>query len=133
MGGQDFVAVQPADWMDDRAVTVFSGMLQAHPDIKLVDASNDRAAAGAYSTAKQAGKADQVKIIRADGLPGGMRSVADGQWTAAYPYPTGAVEALELAKPILIDSPTSVPRNGVVPSQRIDQANAKDLYGKQQF
>ena len=64
------VAVQPVDWMEDQAVTVFSAMLQSHPDIKLVYTSNDLAAAGAYIAAKQAGKADQVKIIGTDGLPG---------------------------------------------------------------
>ena len=51
-------------------MTVFSAMLQAHPDIKLVYTSNDLAAAGAYIAAKQAGKLDQVKIIGTDGLPG---------------------------------------------------------------
>ena len=130
------VATQPVDWMEDKAVTVFSAMLQAHPDIKLVYTSNDLAAAGAYIAAKQAGKQEQVKIIGTDGLPGpsgGIRSVADGQWAATFTYPTGAAEALELAKKILIDCATEVPRNVIVPTQRIDQTNAKDMYGKQQF
>lgn len=130
------VATQPVDWMEDKAVTVFSAMLQAHPDIKLVYTSNDLAASGAYIAAKQAGKQEQVKIIGTDGLPGpsgGMRSVADGQWAATFTYPTGAAEALELAKKILIDCATEVPRNVTVSTQRIDQTNAKDLYGKQAF
>jgi ribose transport system substrate-binding protein len=130
------VAVQPVDWMEDQAVTVFSAMLQAHPDIKLVYTSNDLAAAGAYIAARQAGKAGQVKIIGTDGLPGpsgGIRAVADGQWAATYTYPTGAAQALELAKKILIDCASEVPRNTVVPTQRIDQSNAKALYGKEQF
>ena len=130
------VATQPDDWMEDKAVTVFSAMLQAHPDIKLVYTSNDLAASGAYIAAKQAGKQDQIKIIGTDGLPGpsgGMRSVADGQWAATFTYPTGAAEALDLAKKILIDCATEVPRNVVVPTQRIDQTNAKELYGKEQF
>ena len=130
------VAVQPVDWMEDKAVTVFSAMLQAHPDIKLVYTSNDLAASGAYIAAKQAGKADQVKIIGTDGLPGpsgGIRSVADGQWAATFTYPTGAAQALELAKKILIDCATEVPRNVLVPTQRIDQSNAKEFYGKEQF
>ena len=130
------VATQPVDWMEDKAVTVFSAMLQAHPDIKVVYTSNDLAAAGAYIAAQQAGKQDQVKIIGTDGLPGpsgGIRSVADGQWAATYTYPTGAAEALDLAKKILIDCATEVPRNVTVPSQRIDATNAKELYGKETF
>ena len=130
------VATQPVDWMEDKAVTVFSAMLQAHPDIKVVYTSNDLAAAGAYIAAKQAGKQDQVKIIGTDGLPGpsgGIRSVAEGQWAATFTYPTGAAQALELAKKILIDCASEVPRNVTVPSQRIDGQNAKELYGKEQF
>ncbi|SAL78007.1 substrate-binding domain-containing protein [Caballeronia telluris] len=130
------VAVQPVNWMEDQAVTVFSAMLQAHPDIKLVYTSNDLAAAGAYIAAKQAGKVGQVKIIGTDGLPGpsgGIRAVADGQWAATFTYPTGAAQALELAKKILIDCATEVPRSVIVPTQRIDQANAKAFYGKEKF
>ena len=130
------VATQPVDWMQDKAVTVFSAMLQAHPDIKLVYTSNDLAASGAYIAAKQAGKQDQVKIIGTDGLPGpsgGVRSVADGQWAATFTYPTGAAEALELAKKILIDCATEVPRKTIVASQRIDAQNAKRMYSQQEF
>ena len=59
--------------------------------------------------------------------------MADGQWAATFTYPTGAAEALDLAKKILIDCATSVSRNVMVPSQRIDQTNAKALYDKEQF
>jgi ribose transport system substrate-binding protein len=130
------VAVQPVDWMEDKAVTVFSAMLQAHPDIKLVYASNDLAASGAYIAAKQVGKTDQVQVIGTDGLPGpsgGIRSVAEGQWAATMVYPTGAAEALDLAKKILIDCATSVPRTVTVSSQLISKDNAKDLYKSEQF
>ncbi len=130
------VAVQPVDWMEDKAETVFSAMLQAHPDIRLVYTSNDLAAAGAYIAVKDANKLGQVKIIGTDGLPGssgGVRSVADGEWTATFVYPTGAAEALDLAKRILIDCASSVPRQVTVPTQLIDQSNAKSLYGKEQF
>jgi ribose transport system substrate-binding protein len=125
------VAVQPVDWMQDKAVTVFSAMLQAHPDIKLVYTSNDLAASGAYIAVKQAGKLGQVKIIGTDGLPGpsgGIRSVADGEWAATFVYPTGAAEALDLAKKILIDCATSVPRLVTVPTMLIDPSNARAIY-----
>jgi ribose transport system substrate-binding protein len=127
------VAVQPVDWMQDKAVTVFSAMLQAHPDIKLVYTSNDLAASGAYIAVKQAGKLGQVKIIGTDGLPGpsgGIRSVADGEWAATFVYPTGAAEALDLAKKILIDCATSVPRLVTVPTMLIDPSNARAIYDK---
>jgi ribose transport system substrate-binding protein len=56
--------------------------------------------------------------------------VADGEWAATFVYPTGAAEALDLAKKILIDCATSVPRLVTVPTMRIDQDNAKDIYAK---
>lgn len=130
------VGVQPVDWLEDKAVTAFSAMLEAHPDIKLVYTSNDLAAAGAYIAAKSAGKQDQVKIIGTDGLPGpsgGIRSVMEGQWAATYVYPTGAAEALDLAKKILIDCATSAPRKITVPTERVDPQNAKQLYAKLKF
>jgi len=130
------VAEQAADWMPDKAETIFSAMLQAHPDIKVVYASNDLMAAGAHLAAKGAGKVDQVKVIGTDGLPGpsgGIRSVAEGQWAATFTYPTGAVEALELAKKILIDCAASVPDVVTVPTQAITKENAKDLYSQLKF
>ncbi len=127
------VAVQPVDWMQDKAVTVFGAMLQSHPDIKLVYACNDLAAAGAYIAVKQAGKLGQVKIIGTDGLPGpsgGIRAVADGEWAATMVYPTGVADALKLAKQILIDCATSVPKLVTVPTQLINESNAKAIYAK---
>lgn len=127
------VAVQPVDWMEDKAVTVFGAMLQAHPNIKLVYASNDLAAAGAYIATKQAGKLGQVQIIGTDGLPGpsgGIRAVVDGEWAATMVYPTGAAQALDLAKRILIDCASSVPKLVIVPTQLIDKDNAKEIYAK---
>ena len=86
------VAEQAADWLPDKAETAFAAMLQAHPDIKVVYASNDLMASGAYLAAKGAGKEEQVQVIGTDGLPGpagGISSVAGGQWAATFTYPTG--------------------------------------------
>jgi ribose transport system substrate-binding protein len=41
------VAEQAADWLPDKAQTAFAAILQAHPNIKAVYASNDMMAAGA--------------------------------------------------------------------------------------
>jgi ribose transport system substrate-binding protein len=130
------VATQPVDWLEDKAVTVFSAMLEAHPNIKLVYTSNDLAAQGAYIAAKSVGKQNDIKIIGTDGLPGpsgGIRAVAEGQWAATYVYPTGAAQALQLAKKILIDCATSVPKTITVPTQLVSPENAKELYSKLKF
>jgi ribose transport system substrate-binding protein len=124
------VAEQAADWLPDKAQTAFSAMLEANPDIRVVYASNDMMAAGSYLAAKGAGKADQVKIIGTDGLPGpsgGVRYVAEGQWAATFVYPTGAAESLDLAKKILLDCAESVPATVTVPTTAITKENAKQF------
>jgi ribose transport system substrate-binding protein len=125
------VAEQAADWLPDKAQTAFAAMLQAHPDIKVLYASNDMMAAGARLAAKGAGK--DVKIIGTDGLPGpagGIRAVAEGEWAATFTYPTGGPEAIAMAKSILLDCAASVPTTVTVPTLAITEKNAKSLMGK---
>lgn len=124
------VAEQAADWLPDKAQTAFSAMLQAHPDIKMVYASNDMMAAGARLAAKGAGK--DVMIIGTDGLPGpagGIRAVAEGEWSATFTYPTGAKEAIDMAKSILLDCAESVPTTVTVDTTAITPDNAKSMMG----
>ena len=108
-------------------------MLQAHPDIKAVYASNDMMAAGARLAAKGAGKKDgDIKIIGTDGLPGpagGIRAVAEGEWAATFTYPTGGPQAIEMAKSILLDCAESVPTTVTVPTTAITPDNAKSMMG----
>ncbi|WP_245278966.1 substrate-binding domain-containing protein [Mesorhizobium loti] len=125
------VAEQAADWVPDKAQTAFSAMLQAHPDIKVLYASNDMMAAGALLAAKGAGK--DVKIIGTDGLPGpagGIEAVAKGDWAATFTYPTGAKEAIEMSKKILLDCASSVDTTVTVETTAITPENAKALAGK---
>jgi len=126
------VAEQAADWLPDKAQTAFAAMLQAHPDIKMVYASNDMMAAGARLAAKGAGKEKQIAIIGTDGLPGpagGIRAVAEGEWAATFTYPTGAKEAIDMAKSILLDCATEVPKVVTVETTAITPENAKAMMG----
>ena len=124
------VAEQAADWLPDKAQTAFSAMLQANPDIKMVYASNDMMAAGALLAAKGAGKT--VKIIGTDGLPGpagGVEAVAKGDWAATFTYPTGASQAVDMAKSILLDCATSVEPTVTVDTTAVTPENAKSMMG----
>src|SRR5262249_5792657 len=126
----EVVAEQAADWLPDKAQTAFAAMLQAHPDIKMVYASNDMMAAGALLAAKGAGK--EVKIIGTDGLPGpagGIQAVAKGDWSATFTYPTGGKEAIDMAKSILLDCATSVTPTVTVATTAITPENAKQMMG----
>ena len=128
------VAEQAADWLPDKAQTAFAAMLQAHPNIKAVYASNDMMAAGARLAAKGAGKKDgDIKIIGTDGLPGpagGIRAVAEGEWAATFTYPTGGPQAIDMAKSILLDCADDRRRATVtVPTTAITPDNAKQMMG----
>jgi ribose transport system substrate-binding protein len=124
------VAVQPADWLPDKAQTVFDAMLRAHPTIKAVYANNDLMANGAYLALNGQNKVGQVAIIGTDGLPdpaGGDQAVLDGKFAATFVYPTGAAQSLALAKSILVDCATTVDRNTVVPTTVVDKNTAPQL------
>jgi hypothetical protein len=87
--------------------------------------------AGALLAAKGAGK--DVKIIGTDGLPGpagGIEAVAKGDWAATFTYPTGAKEAIEMSKKILLDCATSVESTVTVETTAITAENAKQLMGR---
>jgi ribose transport system substrate-binding protein len=132
-GKIQIVAEQAADWMPDKAQVAFAAILQAHPNIKALYASNDMMAAGARLAAKGAGKQDgDIKILGTDGLPGpagGIRAVAEGEWAATFTYPTGGPQAIEMAKAILLNCAESVPANVIVPTLAITPDNAKSLMG----
>jgi len=64
---------------------------------------------------------------------GGVRAVASGQWAATFTYPTGAEEALDLAKKILIDCAASIPDTVTAPALAITKDNAADLDKKLKF
>lgn len=121
------VATQPADWLPDKAQTVFDAILRSNPGIKAVYANNDLMANGAYLALKGQNKVDQVAIIGTDGLTdpaGGVQAIIDGKFDATLVYPTGAKEALALAKQILVDCNTTVERTKVVPTTLITKENA---------
>jgi len=127
----EVVAEQAADSLPDKAQTAFAAMLQAHPNIQAVYASNDMMAAGARLAAKGTGKKDgDIKILGTDGLPGpagGIRAVAQGEWAATFTYPTGAPEAIDMAKSILLDCAESVPTTVTVATTAITPDNAKAM------
>ena len=83
---------------------------------------------GAALAAKGVGKS--VKVIGTDGLPGpagGIAAVAKGDWAATFTYPTGANQAIDMAKSILLDCASSVPLVVTVDTTAITAANARQM------
>lgn len=92
------VSSQPADYDQNKGLTVATAMLQAHPSITGIFAANDTMGLGAAQAVKNAGKEGKVKIISVDGIEAMLKSVKTGKNTGTitqYPYAEGqmAVQA----------------------------------------
>ena len=122
------VAEQAADWLPDKAQTAFAAMLQAHPDIKVVYASNDMMAAGARLAAKGAGKEAGHSHRHRRPAGSGRRHPRGGRRSGRRRSPIRPrQEAIDMAKSILLDCAESVPTTVTVPTMAITPDNAKQL------
>jgi ribose transport system substrate-binding protein len=59
------------------------------------------------------------------GPAGGIRAVAEGEWSATFTYPTGGPQAIEMAKAILLDCAESVPTTVTVPGSAAKRREPK--------
>lgn len=65
MPGVEVIADQDA-WMQDKAVTVASDILTAHPDVNIIFAANDGGTVGSTMAVKNAGKDGEVYVFGID-------------------------------------------------------------------
>ncbi|MGC8730802.1 MAG: sugar ABC transporter substrate-binding protein [Halothiobacillaceae bacterium] len=84
----DIVCMADTDGDQAKGQTAMQNCLQKNPNINLVYAINEPAAAGAYQALKQAGREKGVAIVAIDGGCKGVEQVAQGIITAtAQQYP----------------------------------------------
>ena len=128
----EIVAVNNADWLREKAITVAEEMLQTNDDIDLFLALNDPMAEGAYIAAKNAGREGDILIVGFDGLPtpdGGIRSVMDGRLSMTQVYPTGGAEAIESAYQLLVEG-KELDKTLTLTSEIVIPDNAEELLEK---
>lgn len=128
----EIVAVNNADWLREKAITVAEEMLQTNDEIDLFLALNDPMAEGAYIAAKNAGKEGDVLFVGFDGLPtpdGGIRSVMDGRLSMTQVYPTGGTEAIESAYQLLVEG-KELDKTLTLTSEIVVPDNAEELLAK---
>jgi ribose transport system substrate-binding protein len=77
-GGMEIVARQSAQWDQTTAVTVASGILVQHPDIRAILCANDNMALGAVAAITQAGKSGRVQVIGFDNISAVRNLVRNG-------------------------------------------------------
>lgn len=125
----EIVAVNNADWLREKAVTVAEEMLQTNDEIDLFLALNDPMAEGAYIAAKNAGREGDILFVGFDGLPtpdGGIRSVMDGRLSMTQVYPTGGTEAIESAYQLLVEG-KELDKTLTLTSEIVTPDNAEEL------
>ena len=128
----EIVAVNNADWLREKAITVAEEMLQTNDEIDLFLALNDPMAEGAYIAAKNAGKEGDILFVGFDGLPtpdGGIRSVMDGRLSMTQFYPTGGTEAIESAYQLLVEG-KELDKTLTLTSEIVVPDNAEELLAK---
>lgn len=128
----EIVAVNNADWLREKAITVAEKMLQTNDEIDLFLALNDPMAEGAYIAAKNAGKEGDILFVGFDGLPtpdGGIRSVMDGRLSMTQVYPTGGTEAIESAYQLLVEG-KELDKTLTLTSEIVVPDNAEELLAK---
>ena len=128
----EIVAVNNADWLREKAITVAEEKLQTNDEIDLFLALNDPMAEGAYIAAKNAGKEGDILFVGFDGLPtpdGGIRSVMDGRLSMTQVYPTGGTEAIESAYQLLVEG-KELDKTLTLTSEIVVPDNAEELLAK---
>ena len=128
----EIVAVNNADWLREKAITVAEEMLQTNDEIDLFLALNDPMAEGAYIAAKNAGKEGDILFVGFYGLPtpdGGIRSVMDGRLSMTQVYPTGGAEAIESAYQLLVEG-KELDKTLTLTSEIVVPDNAEELLAK---
>jgi ribose transport system substrate-binding protein len=73
------VAKLPGGGEKEKSFKATQDVLQAHPDLKGIYASNDPAALGAVAALEKAGKIGQIKVVGFDGMPEGKQAIKAGK------------------------------------------------------
>ena len=77
--GMRVVAVQSAQWEQDKANVVSAALLREHPELKAILASNDSMALGAAAAVRQAGRTGEVLIVGFDNIAAVQQLIQDGR------------------------------------------------------
>ena len=121
------VTEQPADSERGKAVNVAENILESSPNVKLIYATNDEMALGAYQAVEGKKRRNDVFVIGFDGSPDAVKSIKDGKLGATLaqqPVQMGylAVEALTR---IAAGAPVESEIN--TPTKMVDKANVGEF------
>ncbi|HHW02598.1 MAG TPA: sugar ABC transporter substrate-binding protein [Thermoanaerobacterales bacterium] len=120
------VASQTANWNRAEAMQVTQNLLQAHPDINAIFASNDEMAMGAVEAVNQAGLTGKIMIAGLDANKDAIQAIKEGKMTLTCDkksYDQG-YQGVEAAFKILNNEPVDeriVVETTIVDENNVDQ------------
>lgn len=115
-----------AGWFQDKAKMLVDTILRNHDQIDLIVAQNDRMAMGAYQEARRQKREKEILFIGIDAVAGkgyGVESVAKGELTATFIYPTGGDKVMQVAMAILKGQ--KYERENYLSTAAVDKGNAR--------
>ncbi|WP_330252743.1 substrate-binding domain-containing protein [Nocardia sp. NBC_00565] len=122
-GKLEIVQRAPADYEQDKALSVTEAILKAHPDVTGIFAANDTMGLGAAQAIKNAGRTGQIKVISVDGIQAALAAVKAGTLygtVTQYPYAEGE---LAVQGCLALHQGKSIPDRVVAPIAFIGQDN----------
>lgn len=118
-------------WDNDQIEAKVPPLIQAHPNANIIFAQSDLIAMRTKELLNRIGKGDDIFVVGVDGIPGpgqGIEAVESGQINASFLYPTGGVEAIQLALTILHGMPFQ--KMNLLQTTVIDPSNARILHAQ---
>lgn len=129
--GIKIVASVSAEWDREKGLKATEDILQAHPDVNAILASNDEMALGAIQAVKTAGKLDQIAIVGDDAIPAALDALKAGELLATIDGNTDKVgyNAVQTAYNAVVKN-EEVPKWVVVPSTILTKKDITPEYLK---
>jgi ribose transport system substrate-binding protein len=123
VAGMHIVDVQSGQWEQALGNTVASGMINSHPNLKAILASNDAMALGAAAAVKQSGKIGQIAVVGFDNIDAVRSLMREGRVLATADQHADqlATYGIELALQILRGEAT--PEDRQTPVDLITQSS----------
>jgi ribose transport system substrate-binding protein len=113
--GIEVVSIQSAQWEMEKANSVTSAMLTAHPDLAAILASNDSMALGAAAAVKSSGREDSVKIVGFDNISAVQSLIKEDRILATADQHGDRLAVFGIENALAILSGTSAPEDRKTP------------------
>ena len=129
--GIEIVASISADWDREKGLKATEDILQAHPDVDAILASNDEMALGAVQAVNSADKRGDVIVVGDDAIPAALEALKNGDMLATIDGNTDQVgyQALKTAYEFVVNGAKPEPWV-VVPSKIMLKDDVTDDYLK---